>query len=267
MSRCPSTCGASARERLGWSLLHFVWQGALIGLAALLHSPGRSAVLGVHEVSHRDCHAGYAAGCPDDHLHVTGKRHLRTESWQSRVVRSTLPSSTQVTGSIIADMEANPTAARQLLPPGSRAPRVAVAPPVACLGARRNRNLAAGRHRPVDAHARRLGADAYPRAAGRRRGVANSRSCRARDCAPARPAARRRDPRVGGGFSADAHWLGPPRRVAAGSRVVGTDALTARGDPRARARACAPSRLPDQPAAVRCRDAAVLSPGRVVGVV
>ena len=233
----------------------------------LLHSPGRSAVVGVHEISHRDCHAGYAAGRPGDHLHVAGKRHLRTEP--SAIPGGGADTAVANSGDRLDHCRHGGQPDGRQAAPSSRFTRAEGGSGAArpCLGARRNRNLAAGRHRPVAAHARRLGADAYPRAAGRRRGVANGRGCRARDGAPARPAARRRDPRVSGGFSADAHWLGPSRRVAAGSCVVGTDARTARGDPRARARACASSRLPDQPAAVRCRDAAVLSPGRVVGVV
>ena len=55
-------------------------------------------------------------------------------------------------------------------------------------------------------------------------------------------------------------------RAAAGERAGRPVAAAARGDPRARARAHPPPRLPGQPAADARRDAALLSPGGLVAV-
>ena len=60
-------------------------------------------------------------------------------------------------------------------------------------------------------------------------------------------------------------WLKPVVLLPAAA-LVGSDADADRGAARARARARPAPRLPRQPAAVGRRDAAVLSPGRLVGV-
>ena len=60
-------------------------------------------------------------------------------------------------------------------------------------------------------------------------------------------------------------WIKPVVLLPA-SALAGSRAAAARGDPRARARAHPPSRLPRQPAADARRDAALLSPGRLVAV-
>ena len=82
------------------------------------------------------------------------------------------------------------------------------------------------------------------------------------------PAHRAADPaaRVRARRSADGHRLAEAGRAAAGERAGRAGAAAARSDPRARARAHPPSRLPGQPAADAGRDAALLSPGRLVAV-
>ena len=86
----------------------------------------------------------------------------------------------------------------------------------------------------------------------------------------ARAAAAHRSPRPAAGIGrrrrADGDWLAAAGRSPSGQRAGGAVAPAGRGDSGARARAHPPARLPRQPAADARRDAAVLSPGRLVAL-
>ncbi|MGH9173409.1 MAG: M56 family metallopeptidase, partial [Vicinamibacterales bacterium] len=107
---------------LGWSLLHFVWEGALIGLAAYL-------VLRVVRPSAASTRylVGVAAlaallAAPIMTFVSIADAVSAQNAPQSGVTRPPRASAALVTGSIIADMAANPAATRQLIPPGSVVP-------------------------------------------------------------------------------------------------------------------------------------------------
>src|SRR5262245_11824977 len=118
----------------------------------------------------------------------------------------------------------------------------------------------------VGAPGRRMDADAPSREQRRQGGVARDRRVRARGRGAAAASRRRRDRRVGRRRGADACRLGEAGDPAPGGGTVGTVPRSTAGHPRPRTGARAPARLPLQPGAVDRRDAALLSPRRVVGL-
>jgi bla regulator protein BlaR1 len=113
---------------LGWALLHFVWQGALIGVAAYMVLRGMRPL----QASTRYLVAVIALAA----LLVTPVATFVTFARATSALpatgstRGSSPGShALVTGSIIAEVAANPSATRQLIPPGPTAlPNEVVSP-------------------------------------------------------------------------------------------------------------------------------------------
>ncbi len=117
---------------LGWALLHFVWQGALIGLAAFvllrLVRPRQASVrylVGVTTL------AAMLIAPVATFLSLADEPASRgaTAVWQPASVS---PAGV-VTGSMTTDIAANPATTRRLIPPSSRTPRSADGLPIATL--------------------------------------------------------------------------------------------------------------------------------------
>jgi hypothetical protein len=244
---------------VGWTLLHFVWQGALIGLATfVLRRIVRPAdasvryVLGLGALGAMLAAAGATLA-----VMTTPGEGTRLAS---RVESEATQSSAYVTGLVISEAPANPSAARRLLSQTPGLPTVAPVPAapfwlvaatfawgvgVLILSLRLlggwvlTRTLAS---RAIWVRARDVGTPGA--------GVSNC-SERLRSSVE-----RRRWPALVG-------WVRPGVLLPASAlRVVA-------GAPkrsRARARTRSAARLSRQPAAVRCRDALLLPSGRVVGV-
>jgi beta-lactamase regulating signal transducer with metallopeptidase domain len=117
---------------LGWTLTHFVWQGAVVGLAAFfilrVVRPGQAATR-------------YAVGvCALAAMLITPIATFMSTSGstasQQRVLRQ-MPAAAGVanaglvTGAIVANLEGNPGAVRQLLPPSGGTPRASDVAPIA----------------------------------------------------------------------------------------------------------------------------------------
>ncbi len=235
---------------LGWTLVHFVWQGAVLGLVAffllrvirpaqastryligvatlvaMMMAPVVTFFSGADSPTGSPFNRGTVAGLSDGIGRTRHRIDLHRVDGQPR-------------------RGATVDAGRRQV-------------------ARRRRRgdcagLAASRHRWLDARragalaapSRRMGVDLVVGAARRGRGVAGDRGRRGTDRRAARAVARRRGSRIGGGDGADADRLGPSGRSAAGVGAVRPYAGSAPRDPRARARARAAPRLSRQPAAV-----------------
>ncbi|MGH9204381.1 MAG: hypothetical protein ACRD2A_24395 [Vicinamibacterales bacterium] len=102
---------------LGWSLLYFVWQGALIGVVAYLIlrvvRPQQAstryliAVIALAALLATPVATFVSFARANSELPVTGSTRGGSHGSQALV-----------TGSIIAEVAANPSATRQLIPPG-----------------------------------------------------------------------------------------------------------------------------------------------------
>jgi hypothetical protein len=103
---------------LGWTLTHFVWQGAVLGLIAF-------ALLRVFRP--RDASTRYLIGVGTlaamllvpvaTFVSTSGQTASSRVSWRATNV-TRVDSAGAVTGSIVADFEQNPAAVRQWLSPG-----------------------------------------------------------------------------------------------------------------------------------------------------
>ena len=114
---------------LGWSLLHFVWQGALIGVVAYL-------VLRVMRPALASTRYLFAVVTLAALLVAPIATFVSFVSETSNLpaigpIRGSGASSAMVTGSIFAEAAANPSAARQLIPPGPSFPMKDVVTPLA----------------------------------------------------------------------------------------------------------------------------------------
>src|SRR5688500_17292485 len=116
---------------LGWTLTHFVWQGAVIGLAAFfilrVVRPSRASTR--YLVGVATLFAMLVAPIATFLSTVTAPLAY-SAPWQP-ASRSHVASAGMVTGSIIADLEANPAAVRQLIPTDSGRSRPVDAAPIA----------------------------------------------------------------------------------------------------------------------------------------
>ena len=235
-------------QALAWALLHFLWQGALLGLAAMVcfRLFKRSATARYGPASH----AGRDAGGPDrdDDLDrarpATWRQSRRASAWRRPRLRS---------------------AATLGSAPAPAATRVTEPDPAA--HGRRARDLDGRRRRAVDSPARRM-AHGPPRRAARS-GAQSRRRFKPWPPRLAERLALRRFVDVvesaGVAVPIMVGWLKPVIVLP----TVGDfwlHARSGRSADRARAGAHPPQRLPREPAAGRGRDGALLPPGRVVGV-
>ena len=254
-------------DALAWTLLHFLWQGALLGFVAFMllrfARPERATTR-------------YAIGVATLALMLVAcVATFAILSSQSDIERSRdhgLPDRRRLgTRDHIAHRDrqrSHPEQHGAIDRPG-RAGGVGV---VAARAAWSDRDLRARagvghwRVRAVVAPARRMDADTQPHASCDFRGAARDRHGRGhyRGSPPSSPC--RRDRRVGRRRGADARRLDEAGCAAARRCALGPLAGAAAGNPRPRARARPSPRLSRQPVAVDGRDAALLSSGDVVGV-
>ena len=115
---------------LGWTLLHFVWQGALIGLITYLILRVVRPSLASTRYLISVAALGLVLVAPIVSFVSIAKDDGRLPASASFTAPSG-SSAALVTGSIIAEMAANPTATRQLMPPGNVALRSASEGPAA----------------------------------------------------------------------------------------------------------------------------------------
>ncbi len=101
---------------LGWTLLHFVWQGAVIGLITYLILRVVRPTLASTRYLFGVAALGVTLVAPIVSFVsiVQNGPGVPTASWSAPAASSPA----LVTGSIIAEMAANPAATRQLMPPG-----------------------------------------------------------------------------------------------------------------------------------------------------
>src|SRR5262245_53074199 len=112
---------------LGWTLLHFVWQGAAIGLITYLILRGGRPALASTRYLVGVAALGLIVAAPmATFVSTVQQQQIASVNWPATAGSS--PS--LVTGSIIAEMAANPAATRQLMPPGNGSLRPIVEPPV-----------------------------------------------------------------------------------------------------------------------------------------
>ena len=261
-------------QNAGWALIHFVWQGAAIVLVA---------ALALRLTERRSANIRYVIGC------LALAAMLAAPVMTARLVWTATPQTPRgARGSGVSDHD-------------SLSPDVAPAPPRVGKSAERQRlgddrdsspALSSAPGQPTTFRLQQLArfvpaitiawlvgvALLLGRMAGgwwhvrrlHRVALATPSSRWQTRLPPPRVSARaaRRRPRggVGARRSADGRRLAAPGDSAAGGGDRLAVAGAGRSDPRARARAHPPPRLRGEPAADDRRDAAVLSPGRLVGV-
>ena len=152
---------------LGWTLVHFVWQGAVLGLVAFfllrVIRPAQAStryLIGVATLS-----AMMIA--PVVTFFSGADRPPAHRSTGAPWLACRMASAGLVTGSIFTESMGNPAAARQLMPAGGSSLGADAADDCASLAASRHRWLDARRAGALAAPSRRMGVDLVARAARR----------------------------------------------------------------------------------------------------
>ncbi|MBA3269438.1 MAG: M56 family metallopeptidase, partial [Acidobacteria bacterium] len=116
---------------LGWTLTHFVWQGAVLGLIAFfilrVIRPSRASVRYLVSLAMLFAMLLLPVGT---FLSTVNAPSAPAAGWQGSALHR-VPSLGMVTGSIIADVEGNPSAARRLLPTAVFSAQPNIAAPIA----------------------------------------------------------------------------------------------------------------------------------------